>query len=309
MKSWDRPVSTHLDIVDTIIDLSDLSADEGRILRTELRRFMTNIIEGGRWMEPHITDFHTRWYREIYRVAGVSDPFTGLKRRSNEHAAAILAELEIPDLRSAVAASVIANLLDFGSFRADRMTVALEDFRDLGLGDYLHDDYDRLERELLDAKRVLYLLDNSGEVLFDKVVVDRLLARNPGCEITVAGKASPMLNDVTVDDLAAVGFDPRCRFLSTGSNCFGVPRAEVSDEFLDAFERADVVIAKGQAYFEFWIEFAADKVFNLLITKVLINDLVLGDIPPMSRMVIHSSRYASGKPPYATAEGRTSHGS
>jgi damage-control phosphatase, subfamily I len=152
---------------------------------------------------------------------------------------------------------------------------------------------------VMKARKILYIVDNSGEILFDGVLIEKIKALNPQCEIFIAGKSSPMLNDVTVDELIELGFPQRCFVVSTGSNCFGVPIDEVSDEFLKILESSDVIISKGQALLEFWIEYNCSKVFNLAFTKIPILDPVLGEIPSGKHLIIQSIRYRSaGKRSY-----------
>lgn len=300
MKSWERDEHTHLDIVGRFVDLAGLPPDEAAVLKAELTRYMQTRLSQRRWLPGEITRFHTEWYRELYRTLGVNDPYAELKRRSNDLARQVLAHVRLPTLRQALLASIVANRLDFGVARHDpsRMPVEHEDFADLGALPLFADDGAELESVLCEARTLLYLPDNHGEVLFDRVVIEHARARNPGLDVLVACKSAPMLNDVTLDEARDLGLDDIATLISTGSNCFGVPRDEVSPEFEAAFARADVVIAKGQAYLEFWIEHRVERVFDVAFTKFPIHDAVLGTIPSGVGLVLASHRYGAGKPVY-----------
>jgi len=102
-----------------------------------------------------------------------------------------------------------------------------------------------LER-LAGAGRVLYVLDNAGEVMFDELVLKRL----DGVELMIVARSSPILNDVTVTEVENLGLGQYGRVIGTGSRFLGVDFGTVSDEFRDAYGAADVVIAKGHANFE-----------------------------------------------------------
>jgi len=251
-------------------------------------------------MQPEITRFHTEWYREFYRILDVDDPYRALKDRSMRAARELLGSLELPTLRDAVRASVVANLLDYGAPDL-RESLSVEDFAHLDRLPLFVDDFDRLADALARARRVVWLTDNSGEVLFDLVVLERLRACNPGCVVDLVGKGGPMLNDVTADELAALELPANCRVLSTGSNCFGVPEDEVSEEFRRALGDADTVIAKGHAYLEFWVHYAMPALFNLAYTKFPVRDALWPEIPAGVALVLWAGRYAEGKKPYGAA--------
>jgi hypothetical protein len=294
MKSWDRAVATHLQIVDKFLEISGIESGTASVLKNELLRYMNTRLNRGFWLHPEITRFHTEWYRELYRVTGLSDPYLEIKNRSNGFASKIISQITIRNLREAVNASIVGNRLDFGVFHYDpeKLPVAVEDFSNLPGLPFLYDDYPELESAIRNAASIAYITDNHGEILFDGVVVDKIKAMKPDCRIYLAGKASPMLNDVTADELLQLGFRDKCHVVSTGSNCFGVPVDEISNEFLNILQSADVIIAKGQALFEFWIEYNYPKVFNLLYTKIPVLDPLLGEIPSGGNIIISSKNYA-----------------
>lgn len=295
MKSWEREVHTHLDLVERFVGLAGLPDDEAKILVRELRRYMEVRLKHRRWLPGEITRLHSEWYRELYRTLGIADPYVELKRRSDELAASVIAGLDVSTFSRALRASIVANRLDFGvaANDPDKMPVAAVDFDGLDALEMFVDDADVLERRVGDARRLLYLLDNHGEARFDLEVLARVRAMRPELEIVVAGKASPMINDVTADEAKALGFERYARVISTGTNSFGLPEEEVSAELVDVWRSADVVIAKGQAMLEFWIERSVDKVFNAAHTKFRIHDAVLGEIPPAVNLVLHGGRYGS----------------
>jgi len=294
VKSWDRAKETHLQIVDRFMDLAGIENNMATMLKKELVRYMNTRLQRDFWLPPEITRFHTEWYREFYRVTGTSDPYKDIKERSNYLASQIINQLIIKDLHEAVNASIIGNKLDFGVIQNDpeRMPIRIEDFQDLSNLPFLYNDYSELEAAILTADKLIYLVDNNGEVLFDRLVIEKIKRLNSQCLIYVAGKSSPMLNDVTVDELAQLGFKEICEVISTGSNCFGVPADEISEEFRAVLQEADVIIAKGQAYFEFWTEYSVPNVYNLLHTKIpIIVSKLGGEIPVGKNVIISSKRY------------------
>jgi hypothetical protein len=301
VKSWERDLETHLTVLGRFVDLVGLPAADAALLKRELERYVRVRIARGLWMQPEITRFHTEWYREFYRILDVDDPYRALKDRSMRAARELLGSLELPTLRDAVRASVVANLLDYGAPDL-RESLSLEDFAHLDRLPLFVDDFDRLADALARARRVVWLADNSGEVLFDLVVLERLRACNPGCVVDLVGKGGPMLNDVTADELLGLDLPANCRVLSTGSNCFGVPEDEASDDVQAALRDADVIVAKGHSYLEFWVHYAMPSLFNLAYTKFPVRDALWPEIPAGAALVLWAGRYAEGKKPYGAAE-------
>ncbi len=107
-------------------------------------------------------------------------------------------------------------------------------------------------REIYDAvtssRRILYVLDNVGEIALDRLFIREL--RTYGISITVAARGGPMTSDATVEDLSYVGLDKVSdRVIVTGADTLGLIISEASKEFLEEALNAEVIIAKGQANF------------------------------------------------------------
>ncbi len=96
--------------------------------------------------------------------------------------------------------------------------------------------------------KVLYLADNAGEIVYDSLVVECLVER--GLEVTVAVKGTPVVTDALVEDAIESGLDRIARVITNGTACSGTPLGQCSDEFLDMFSGADLIISKGQGNFE-----------------------------------------------------------
>ena len=305
MKSWEREPRTHVELIGRFIQLAGVPEAEARILEAELRRYMEVRLARGRWMPGEITRLHTEWYRELYRTLGVDDPYRELKRRSDELARRLMTRLELRSLQDRLRAAIVANRLDFGVAASDpeRLPLDESDFADLDRMELWADDTPLLEQRLQAAGRMLYLVDNHGELRFDRLVLEEIATRHPRLELHVACKGAPMINDVTADEARALGLEECARVHSTGTNAFGAPIDEVSAEFLELWERADIVIAKGQAHLEFFVEYDTPKVFHAAFTKFAIVDAVLGTIPVGVPLLLWSGRYAGGKPPYPGRRG------
>ena len=162
-------------------------------------------------------------------------------------------------LQTAVKLAAAGNIIDLGivsDFNVDQhISHAMEN-------GFAKDAYGVLSRRLENARSVMYVLDNAGEIVFDKLLIEQLSDR---C-VTAVVRKSPILNDVTMDDAVQVGLDGICEVIDTGCDVFGVPVRLVSEQFRARFEAADVVIAKGQANYE-TLDGCGREVFFILKAK------------------------------------------
>jgi hypothetical protein len=214
-------------------------------------------------------------YAAVREVTGVADPFAEAKRRTNRLALELLPELRrriaaSPDpLHAAIKVALTGNVVDLG---IGGHAFDLE--RDIAQGldaDLAVDDYPAFRAALKGRRtsarsagpRLLYVCDNSGEIAFDRLLIERLGAR---CEVTASVKSRPIINDATMEDAEAVGLPAVARVIETGSDDIGVNWERCSREFTEAFRAADLVLAKGQGNFE-TLDETPGEIFFLLKAK------------------------------------------
>jgi uncharacterized protein with ATP-grasp and redox domains len=124
-----------------------------------------------------------------------------------------------------------------------------------------------LENELKSSKNVLYLADNNGEIVFDKLLIEKLKEYN--VEVKVALKEKPILNDACIEDAVQIGLNEIAELVSTGTDSIGIIYGDISKEFKEIFKNADMVIAKGLGNYEGLtaMELGDKPVFSLLNAK------------------------------------------
>lgn len=128
-------------------------------------------------------------------------------------------------------------------------------------GDLMGGGLKAFQQRIKDAPHVLYLADNVGETIFDRVFIETL-----GIPVIYAVKSGPILNDATLEDALAAGIDQVAEIIETGSQSPGTILSQCSLEFRELFEGSDLVISKGQANYE-TLDEEGDKVFFLLRVK------------------------------------------
>ncbi len=123
------------------------------------------------------------------------------------------------------------------------------------------DEYAGFKQAIAAAGKVLYLLDNAGEVVFDRLLIEQLGGRKVPC----VARHSVVCNDVTPADLAGF-FAPEVEVIDPGVDGMGLPLSLCSKEFRQRWAGSDVILAKGPANFE-TLEAAEGKAFFLLAVK------------------------------------------
>lgn len=157
--------------------------------------------------------------------------------------------------------SVIGNIIDYGAHSvSDDLLGQIEALSrkalTIDMTAALKDEIDR-------AERVLYLGDNCGEIIFDRLFIEAMGHPN----VTFAVRGAPVINDATLADAHGAGMEKTCRIISNGTDAPSTILEWCSDEFMDAFNHADVIISKGQGNFEGLVGETSYNIFFLLIAK------------------------------------------
>lgn len=109
---------------------------------------------------------------------------------------------------------------------------------------------ERLKAELLKAGEIVYLLDNCGEVVTDKLMMRLIKERYPQIHIIAMVRGKEVMNDVTIEDAKEVELDSVAKVTDSGSDIAGISLSDISDEARKVIDNADLIIAKGQGNFE-----------------------------------------------------------
>ncbi|MBN1655888.1 MAG: DUF89 family protein [Deltaproteobacteria bacterium] len=205
-------------------------------------------------------------YRRLRELTGVEDPYRAAKSRLNRLAVSMLPELRAVVKRAphpliaAAKAAIAANVIDLGVRSVLSEDEAREALRESYATD-VYGDFAELQRQVAEAREILYLADNAGEI-----AVDRLLIEQLGPErVTLAVRGEAVINDATIDDARAAGLHELVRVIDNGSDAPGTILEDCSAEFLERFNQADLIIAKGQGNFETLSEVDTDIVFLLKV--------------------------------------------
>lgn len=192
-----------------------------------------------------------RIYRRLRELTGVKDPYRAAKAAQNRLALRLLPELRVAlekaadPLELAVKLAIAGNIIDMGA-AGDVSLAGVRGAIHHALTAPLDGNHASFARAVKKAGSILYLADNAGEIVFDRLLIERL---GPG-RVTVAVRGAPVLNDALLADARAAGLHKIVRVIENGSDVAGTVLREVSPRFKKAFMAADLVLAKGQGNFE-----------------------------------------------------------
>ena len=145
----------------------------------------------------------------------------------------------------------VGNYIDFGALHGSVDMQALETKLDSAPFDAVDPiEYANLLRDLESAKNILYILDNAGEIVLDRVFIQQLKKRYPHAHITAAVRGAPVINDATREDAGYTGLDKIVPVIDNGCDISGTQISECGESMQKALHQADVIIAKGQGNFE-----------------------------------------------------------
>lgn len=209
-----------------------------------------------------------------YDVVGdflnLEDPYAEIKKRYNNIAMKLyprvkkMVEVSDHPLTMALRASIMGNSIDFGAPTNINIEAEIENLsnNDLGGEENIRDFVQHIKR----SHNILVLGDNAGEIVFDKILVETLSEHYPDKTLTYSVRGGPIINDSTMEDAKFVGMHEICNVVETSATP-GIYLEESSDEFVNIFKSADLILSKGQGNFEAVIDIPTDWVDVYFLLK------------------------------------------
>lgn len=252
-------------------------------LAREIMRGVCSIMEGADTSKPpaYTTTFIHRYIRD--RLG--EDPYAGIKHDYNRLALGLYPGLK--DLVSkgsdrlwkASRLAIAGNIIDFGIFTSIDIEGSLLKALETEIA---VDDYQSFREAIESADRVMYLLDNAGEIVFDRLLIEELALL--GKKVTAVVKGSPVLNDATIDDAREAGITGLCDVIDNGSDAIGTIIEWTSPGFQREAANAELIISKGQGNFETLTGTEQKKAYFLFQAKCDVVSKEL-DVPPGSMLL------------------------
>lgn len=196
-------------------------------------------------------------YRLVKEISGKKDPFKEIKKKSNRLALSLYPRLKEKVQRSqdrlltAIELAIAGNIIDYGvkhTFNIEREIEKIfkEEGKIIRNESKNLFNYPSFKKALKKAKRILYLADNAGEIVFDRVLMEELSDK----EITCVVRGAAVINDALVEDAEFCGIAKYAKIISSGSDAPGTILKFCTPGFRKIFHNAELIISKGQGNFE-----------------------------------------------------------
>ncbi|HPB59621.1 MAG TPA: ARMT1-like domain-containing protein [Candidatus Saccharicenans sp.] len=233
----------HLSQVLRVLAIQNIDGSDALRLTRESCRFLAEID-----FERTPPEISADLYKWLAEKTGIVDPYFETKRRDIRRALALYPRLknkvlEAPDrLRTALLFSLAGNIIDFGAGEVGDWPVE---------GDFLEkeeldiDDYELFTSDLKRATRIVFLGDNAGETVFDRLFIEQI-----GRQVIYVVREGPIINDATVEEARLSGLEEVARVVSSGCQAPGTVLEQCSQEFIAILKQADLIISKGQGNYE-----------------------------------------------------------
>ena len=195
---------------------------------------------------PEIGEFI---YGRMREISGVNDPYKNLKKQSTDEALdlvqfcrKLLTESADP-LFMAIKLAIAGNMIDFAIHHEVDIRAEIESIvhKELTINDY-----DSFRKRLEISETILYIGDNAGESVFDRLLIEQLHDK----KIYFGVRGAPVINDVVEEDAMQAGIDKVAEIVSSGSPVPGTILSKCNKEFVELFQTADMIISKGQGNYE-----------------------------------------------------------
>jgi uncharacterized protein with ATP-grasp and redox domains len=231
------------------LDASRQVSDDPSFHEEAVRNLFRSLADAD-WNDPPPV-IAQRIHRTLREQTGIADPYLEQKRVHNELALHLL-----PTLRKDVEASgdplisashfaIAGNIIDLGAksgLSESDVLHAIEHAAE----EPLEGDIESFRKAVAEAKSILYLADNAGEIVFDRLLIEQLGPER----ITLAVRGGPILNDALEEDARTAGLTSLVPTIGNGSDVPGTDMTQCSAEFRALFNSADLIISKGQGNFE-----------------------------------------------------------
>lgn len=213
-----------------------------------------------------MAQIYTELNHKFSKITGISNPYATEKKESNISTLQLYKDLRIKVLESpnpfgmALRLSIAGNIIDYGASGSFEVEPTI---RRVLESDFAIDHSLELEKHIKSSSKILYLGDNAGEIVFDKLFIEMIMHPN----LTYAVRGSNVLNDATIEDAQQVGIDLVADVISNGYDAPSTVLSECSPEFIKIYNKADLIISKGQGNFEGLMDESDPRIFFLLMVK------------------------------------------
>lgn len=187
---------------------------------------------------------------EIHRLTGIKDLYKEPKCQNNREALELYPYLKklvagaTDPLLTAIRLAIAGNIIDYGALAEFDIRKTI---KEVPKKRFAVLDYKKFKEDMKKSRLLLYIGDNAGEIVFDRVLIEELIQRT---KVVFVVKSKPVLNDALMEDAKMVEMDKVVKVVPSGSDHAGTTVSRGTGEFKRLYKKADIIIAKGQGNFE-----------------------------------------------------------
>jgi len=212
-------------------------------------------------------------WKIITEVFENEDPYKEIKKFYNQSLLDVYDDVEniIKDsddkFDTALKIAVIGNVIDFAARHTFDKNSVFEMMEKIDEIKFVIDNREALKKQLKDCKILLYIGDNCGEIVLDKLFIKTIKEIYPNIKIYFGVRGKAIINDITIDDAKQVKMDEVAEVISSGAMFPGTILHKSSEEFQKVFNESDIVLAKGQGNYESLSDLKRKGLFLILLVK------------------------------------------
>lgn len=224
--------------------------------KTEYMKKVMSILSSAEEQDcsPSLSVEIKKLYSEFWNCP--AEDYTEIKKEFNQLMLNVEASVEekirtsADPLETALLYARIGNYIDFAALENVSQETMLKLLENENQEPLSQTEYANFQTDLSTAKTLVYLTDNCGEIVLDKLAVKILKEKYPQLNITVIVRGYPVVNDATMEDAEEIGLTDIVKVTGNGSNVGGTWFPGLSNEARTLLEQADMILAKGQGNFE-----------------------------------------------------------
>jgi uncharacterized protein with ATP-grasp and redox domains len=257
-----------------------------------MQRVLNIVAEAKVWQSaPEIVPKITAAQKEIF---GFSEDFTEIKKYFNSLMLGLESQLENNILNSkeplklAFLYAMLGNYIDFGAMLSvdeNKLRELLENAEELTVDDK---EFRLLKEDLKKSKKLIYITDNCGEVVLDKLFIKAILKEYPNISVEAIVRGENVLNDATLTDAKQVFLDKLVTVTGNGTNIAGTCLSKLPEDIKTKIDNADIIISKGQANFE-TLRYCGKNIYYIFMCKCQMFADRFG-VPKLSGMLLNDLR-------------------
>lgn len=244
-----------------LLERADISPEQKRMFTCDMARLYYS-----RKDTPAGPDFSRKLHRALFQYTHDPDPYREAKKESNDLALGLYDDLKKLISRSdnpavtALRLALAGNIIDFAAKHNFDINLAIRN----ALNSELSIDHSgQLMEALARADLVLYIGDNAGEIVFDRMFIETI--KHPNLVYAVRG--APVINDATMEDAEYTGMVNVAEVISSGYDAPSTIPHKSGKRFQHFFDKADLILSKGQGNLEGLYDLNDNRIFFLLMIK------------------------------------------